>query len=141
MVFDLNSFRRDPDKTEKGVWVTVSGDTKIRIGYIKSERFRRVRDEKLSEKITAKGANLTPQEIDNILTEVAASEILLGWLNLKLDGETITYSAANALKILQDKSLSEFREFVFLKAEEISLFKTEKVKQKRKNSKPRSGGG
>ncbi|MFZ8393380.1 hypothetical protein ACO1MB_14085, partial [Staphylococcus aureus] len=62
-----------------------------------------------------------------------AKTVLLDWQNLKLNGQEVPYSEAQALQILNDPKLADFRDQVVDLASDAELFREEHLEQAEKN--------
>jgi len=136
MVMNLRKrYESDPVAEVEGVWVEIDPDAKARV---KVARFNNPEHEKCLEKLRKPYRNMRslPKSIgDKIMNESMAEAILMGWENISLDGKkALPYSRENALKLLSDPEMHDFRETVLSIALEAESYRKSSLEEAAGNS-------
>lgn len=135
-------FATDPTKEIEGVWTDDLGaGLKLKIARLKNPNFRKLY-QRLTKPYERQIRNRTMDDaVENtILAKCLAKTVLLGWENLKVAGCVLEYSEAEALKILSNPQLADFRDLVVDLANDAELFRIEHLEQAEKNSSNGSAG-
>lgn len=126
---DLANLAIDLKKEEEGAWIKVDEETELLIARIGNDRYVDLQSQ-LIEKYVGLGKDVGKQDI---LPELMAKTILLGWKNLKMDGEELVYSVDTAFKILANPENKAFRDLVFAKANNMENYRKKKEGEIAKN--------
>jgi len=71
--------------------------------------------------------------LEDILKEVRANTILLGWRNIQDDNGDIEYSPEKALEFFKDPRLHDFYKFVIFESSNADNFRVTKIEEAAKN--------
>ena len=129
---DLRQLRTDPVKEDDGVWVSLDPTTRIKIARMYNPAFSRYLNELKSEASRAK-RNMDEDARGDILARAMARHILVGWEGLTDDGEEFPDSEENALQLLNDITLRDFREVVLAEANNYANFALQAEEEERGN--------
>lgn len=105
-------FATDEKKETGGIWKRVSPVTELLIARTGNDRYARLLSAKYEEHQRALDlkSEASEQLSKQIMIEVMAETILLGWRGeMKAKGEALTYSVANATRLL---GVKDFRALV-----------------------------
>ncbi len=122
-------------KATDGTWTEDLGDgLKLKIARLKNPNFQREYN-RLTQPYQRqiRTGKLDPKIEEKIATECLAEAVLLDWENLELDNKKLPYSKENALKVLSDPTLSDFRDFIVELATNFELFREEELEEAEKN--------
>jgi hypothetical protein len=118
----FTTFATDEKLEVEGVWRALQGDSRLLLARSGNERYiKKLNDlytlhqQKLSEK-TPEAEKLNR----DLMNEVIASTILLGWENLSYKRKPIAYSVENAKMLLAH---SEFRDKVVAMAQDMDAYR------------------
>ena len=135
-------FATDPAKEIEGVWTDdLGGGLKLKIARLRNPNFRKLY-QRLTKPYERQIRNRTLDDTteNGILAKCLAKTVLLGWENLKVSDEAVAYSEAEALKILSNPQLADFRDLVVDLANDAELFRIEHLEQAEKNLPSGSAG-
>jgi len=116
-IFDL--YATDAKLEVEGRWVNLGKNTKVLVARAGNDNF----SARIKHLIKKNGVDLKDQSkenldmIEKLVIEATAHTILLGWEGLTYKGEALTYSPANAIKLLNVK---DFRARIATISEEMS---------------------
>lgn len=136
-------YESDENVEVDGAWIDLGDGAKVKVA-----RWGNPNHEKVIERLRRpyrsmirSGRDLPKQVSDRIATESLAEAILLGWEGL-LDrkGKAIPYSKENALNLLSDPALKDFRETISSIALQAETFRKESLETAAGNSKSTSDG-
>jgi hypothetical protein len=136
------TYATDIEKEQDGVWSDDLGDgLKLKVARLKNPGFRKLY-QRLTKPYERQIRNRTLDDAveNSILSQCLAKTVLLDWQKLVLDGVELTYSHENALKVLSDPGLSDFRDVVVDLANDAELFRNENLEDAEKNLLPGSSG-
>lgn len=105
----FSTFAVDTKREDEGTWVTI-GDAEIRLGRIGSTRYR----SELARRLETRPEGSPERE--RAIVELFADCVLLGWRNLSYQGKPMEYTRENAIRLLDDPQLREFREWIVRQA-------------------------
>ena len=129
---DLSKNRVDLDLATAGVWVPLD-DGRLKIAQWMNESQRAYIAKRMEPynrtKATSRGKNIEEEIAEDILMESVARHVLVGWENMSDGGAELVYSTANAKRLLADKSLRWFYEYVVEQAQDIGNFMQEELEQ------------
>ena len=124
----LQAFGSDPAASIDGVWVSIS-DREGSTGRLKIARMWNPRFKEGFRKFTDQfsnasgGAEASDNEADEIMIKTLAETILIDWENVEVAGKPYKYSVENAVKLLSDPRLRDFRDRVAQEAAKFSNFR------------------
>jgi len=126
----------------EGVLTPDLGDgLRLKIARLKNPKFR-----KMYQRLTKpyerqmRNGTLSPKIEEEIITKCLVDSVLLGWEKLVLDDKEQEYSKENALRILSDPDLSDFRDLIVDLANDAELFREQHLEDAEKNSESGSNG-
>lgn len=129
----LQQFGTDSDKETKGAWVAAGGDIEFLIARLGGRQYSRELTSQVERYSAALEGNddVADDTSDRIMVDLLAKHILLGWKgDVKLGGESLSYSVENAKKLLQIK---DFRKWVLKQADTMKNYRIEADKVVEKN--------
>ena len=142
MGFDLSDIELDLSLSDEGVEVEVGDGAYITVGRWGSRKFKRAVQKyagnKFSQiqarmvnrrKVGGRQAEKDEQEAAEIMANIMAESILLGWRGLEYNGAEVMYSRTKAVELLKDEKLESFREFVELTAKDEENFRVKKIEE------------
>lgn len=140
---NINKIKTDSQKEIQGVWTDFAEGIRLKIARARNPAYKKsIRD--LTEPHQIKEIRedkLMLEDLDELLKQVRAKTILLGWENIEDEaGKPIEYSPEQALAFFNDPELHDFYTFVILTSENMELFKKELVKDAEKNLSTSSNG-
>lgn len=125
---ELNKFRIDSGKSEKGVWVDVD-DGRLLIARMFNPQWSKTIKELTEQHRGVDGKKeLSDEENAKIINQTMSETILLGWEGLTFNGKEYPYSKENCLELLSNKEFTEFREYVWKMASDIENYRVEDIK-------------
>lgn len=115
-------FATDRDKEEGGTEVKIGPDTYITVARSNNRKFAKQLSKRVEEnrEILDSGTEEADQLSDEIMREVLADTILLGWRNLDYKGKPIKYTRENAIELLK---MPDFMDFVMKHAKQVDHFR------------------
>lgn len=124
----------------EGVWHNIGGKNQIKVARLNNPKFRALykRLTKPYERQLRQGT-LSDEKETEILCKCLAETILLDW-ELTLDKKPLPYSKENALKLLSDETLSDFRDAVVDCAKDAEQYREDSLEEAEKNLKRGSAG-
>lgn len=129
-------FKTDDKKETGGVWIGVGAGAELLIARKGNRRYtdklKRINAERSVQRRVALDT-LPEDESIEIMAEIMAETILLGWKGIKDNGVDVEYSVENAKSRLIE--YKDFRRLVDELSEEQALFREEQRKEATKNSK------
>ena len=136
------TYATDVEKEQDGVWSDDLGDgLKLKVARLKNPQFRKLY-QRLTRPYERQIRNRTLDDAveNSILSQCLAKTVLLDWQKLVLDGVELTYSHENALKVLNDPSLTDFRDLIVDLSNDAELFRSQNLEDAEKNLQPGSSG-
>lgn len=130
------------NKETEGAWSQDLGDgLRLKVARLKNPNFRKLY-QRLTKPYERQIRNRTLDDAteNSILVQCLAKTVLLDWKKLVLDGVELPYSVENAVKVLGDAELSDFRDLVVDLANDAELFREEHLEDAEKNSSAGSSG-
>lgn len=135
---DFKSFATDVSKEEQGVWVNLGPSSKILVARMGNRNFVNARKIKMRPYEALERLGKVSEETqEQVLCELVAETVLLGWEGFTENGEPVPYSHENALRVLQENK--EFLAFVIQVSMDVENFRPAK-KDTEKNLQPSSNG-
>lgn len=129
----FSKFKTDESKERDGVWVPLEKDGRIRVARTNNPLYREALVRKVSRYKTATTSKVIPEDDWlNIVNELVAETILVGWEGITEKGQPLPYSVENAKRVLTE--LKDFREIVLSIADNMDNFKEELDEGTEKNS-------
>lgn len=133
---DLNQVKVDADKARNGAWIDVDDTTRLLIARAGGQNFRRTMQKYLLEhREDIANDSFSDDAYRNLLAEIMADCVLLGWEGLTENGEPIEYSKEKAAALLSDPDYEDFFEIVSSYAENIENFRERIDKESEANLK------
>lgn len=129
-------FKTDDKKETQGVWIGVGNGAELLIARKGNKRYNDKLKQVNKERSVQRRVQLDTLPEDEsveIMAEIMAETILLGWKGIKDDGVDIEYSVAVAKSRLIE--YKDFRKLVDELSDEQALFREEVRKESAKNSK------
>lgn len=123
MSFDVfNELATDDSLEENGTWQSLGKGTELLVARNGNRAYSKM----LSKSVERHQQTLDLEDdaadklSDEIMVDVIARTVLLGWKNLSFKGQTLDYSVENAKKVL---GLKEFRKRVMALASNFDAYK------------------
>lgn len=129
------NFGTSEELQNDGAWTNDLGDgLKLKLARLRNPEFRKMYQRALKPyQQQIRRGTLDPSIEEGIINKCVAKTVLLDWKKLNLDGEAIPYSTENALRILSDPDLTDFRDLVVELASDAELFREENLEDASKN--------
>ena len=131
----LSLYATDVEKEQQGVWTDdLGGGMRLKIARLRNSNFKQ-----LYQKLTKpyerqiRARTLDEATENRILNQCLAKTVLLGWENLTYAGQKLEHSLENALSVLSDPRLVDFRDLVVDIASDAQFFRDESLEQAEKN--------
>lgn len=126
----------------EGAWTNDLGEgLKLKLARLRNPDFRKMYQRALKPyQQQIRRGTLDPAIEEGIINRCVAETVLLDWKNLSLDGKEIPFSKENALRILSDPDLTDFRDLVVDLASDSELFREENMEEAAKNLSSGSAG-
>jgi hypothetical protein len=134
MSFNLDDLFVDEDVSKEGVWVDFYSGAKLKISSTDSNTYKsKLAKLARQNRVALDDSNPAAFEVIQAITaEALASEVLLDWSGINMDGEeNVAYTPARGKSALLRSS--KLRDFISEKAAETALFRKE-VAEKAGNS-------
>lgn len=129
MALDIFSkFATDESLENEGTWREIGGDTELLIARAGNKQYSRLLTKlyERNRKVLDADDEKSSARAEEIMIEVLATTILLGWKNVSYKGEELPYTNANARKLL---AIKDFRKMVVALSEEMDAFKAKEEKE------------
>ena len=125
MALDLFSqFATDENLENNGAWQDIGGDSKLLVARAGNRKYAKLLT-KLVEKnkrVLDGNDDAADAKSDEIMVQVIAETLLLGWEGITYKGKELPYSIANAKLVL---GMKEFRKVVAKLAEDQDAYKVQ----------------
>ena len=107
--FDFEDFMTDDVLEVEGVWRPFGPNARIKLARWENANHERLmRKKAMAEKEVLEAQDdLSADAVKRITIEVMAHTIITGWEGIKLKGELLPYSTANALQLLQNNTFRQ----------------------------------
>ena len=129
---DIENAFADPEAEKEGVWIDYRGGSKIKIARLGNSKFRRLQSAKLKPHLRKYREGTLDDELEtNILCEVIAKTVLLGWEGFDKGGKPLKYSEKAATDLLIEHM--DFRNDIVDLATKEENFFAEVVEDAEKN--------
>lgn len=131
----LSLYATDVEKENQGVWTDdLGGGLRLKVARLRNPNFKQLYA-KLTKPYERQIRARTLDEVteNRILNQCLSKTVLLDWENLTLAGQILEYSTENALKVLNDPRLQDFRDLVVDLASDAQFFRDESLGQAEKN--------
>jgi len=131
----LASYGSNLEKAHEGVWIPLpdTGDKKpgsIRVARMWNPRFKEAfRKGTNVAKATTGSKALDEDDLDAITVKCLAETILIDWKGIRVDGKVFKYSVDNAIKLLSDPRLLDFREKVVGEASNFQNYRLHSLEE------------
>lgn len=138
---DLNSFATNVELSEEGVWCPVDAVTEIRVARYGNRKFQRLL-QKLSApyKVQMERQMMKDEVAESVFIEALATAILVDWRGMTQNGEPLDYTVGNAIAVLSNPKLKDFRDLVVSLSQDAEMFRDEEVAEAKEKSGSGSGG-
>ncbi len=136
------NYGTSPKLELEGAWTEdLGGGLKLKLARLKNPKFQKMYSRMMKPyQRQVRNGTLDTEVEERIITKCVVETVLLGWENLMLDGKIQEYSKENALRILSDPALSDFRDLVVDLANDSQLFREEMLVESEKNLSSGSDG-
>jgi hypothetical protein len=120
----FKSFGTSSKLEQDGAWVTLGGAAKILVARVGNKNYGRLLATRVDENQAVLDAKSDDSDVvsDEIMAEVYAKTILLGWEGISFDGAELEYNYENAKKAL---GLKDFMALVAKHAKNIENYRTQ----------------
>jgi hypothetical protein len=115
---DLKKTKTDPKAEREGVWIQ-NEDARFKIARMRNPAALAA----FQEKTRFLRGRIPDAKQEEIMTEVMAEHILIGWENVTIGGDVLDYSREAAAMVL--KEFPEIRAFVFDESQKVENFLAE----------------
>lgn len=123
---DLNAYRTDRAAEEEGVWVSLDGQTSVRVARSNSKRFAEALKKYRKPHLQAiRSGTLSEDQADAIIVAAVAEAVLLDWKGLKEDGKDVPATLENRIRVLTE--YRDFRNVVAELAADMANFRTSEI--------------
>ena len=119
----FKTFGTDTEREEEGTWVNLGGKAKILVARAGNKKYSRMLNTLVSKNQLALDAKTDEADdlSDEIMIDVIASTILLGWEGIEVDGKPFPYSVENAKTVLK---LKDFKLLVSQNSKNIDNYRS-----------------
>ncbi len=132
-------FATDVKKETEGVWVDIGDGMRLKIARLGNKNYTSRFQELLRPyRAQARAGTLAQDLAEKLYNDALAETILVGWEGIELDGETLTYSRENALRLIQE--LPDFKTTVTEIANTMEAYREADIAAGIKNSERLSSG-
>lgn len=117
-------FATDESKEEAGVWVEIGEDAEILVARAGNKKYGKMiaKEYEKHKKLLDLKNDASEAKSEEIMIEVLAKTILLGWKNISFKGEDLPYSLENAKMLL---AVKDFRKLVAGYADDTEQYKAQ----------------
>ena len=138
---DLNNFATNVELSEEGVWCPVDAVTEIRVARYGNRKFQRLL-QKLSApyKVQMERQMMKDDVAEAVFIEALATAILVDWRGMTENGEPLPYSKENAIAVLSNPKLKDFRDLVVSLSQDAEMFRDEEVSEAKEKSQSGTDG-
>lgn len=123
-MFEINDLKTDPKKEAEGVWIDIDGKGAKLLIARNGNPVAKAKWEKLTSDPAVRNAfrreTIDEQRLEDMLVEVLADAVLLGWEGITEGGKPVKYSPAKARELLKVKL---FRNLVQDLANDYTFFR------------------
>lgn len=115
-------FGTDKTLENEGVWQDIGDGARVLVARINNKAYSdELKRLSVPHKIAIRNDRLSDEVWLQILIEVTAKTLLLGWSGIEYDGKPLPYSTDNSMKILTE--FKDFRDSISGLATSMELFK------------------
>lgn len=108
---DLKKTRVNTELEQTGVWHDLDGETEVLVARYGNPRHRA---RQFTDTMNARRRKLGVNDVNTIGVKILAEQVndtlLMGWRNMKNDGEDYAYTPERALELLSDPEQHDFME-------------------------------
>lgn len=126
------TFGTDSNLEENGIWVQLDKSSKIKVARMGNKK-----SQEMATKLQRSAKLVNKYSLENIgeddLVNIIAETVLLDWEGVKLKGQDLPYSKANAKKMLQE--YKDFKSLVIELATEMETFRKVEIEEGKENLK------
>lgn len=131
---DINDIKTDINKEVEGVWVDFSMGIRLKIARARNPKYTELLQALVAPvKIEVRDGKINQDELEDILKQVRAETILVGWENIEENGVEVPYSSERALEYFMNPELKDFYHFVVIVSENADQYKKKVIKDTEKN--------
>lgn len=115
-------YATDESLENNGTWREIGGGAELLIGRSGNKQYAKLLTKLVeqSRKVLDLGDDVADAKSEEIMTEVLAKTVLLGWKDVEFKGKKLEYSTDNAKMLLKVK---DFRRLVVGLSEELDAFR------------------
>lgn len=115
-------FATDESLENNGTWFPIGDDSRVLVARSGNRAYAKMLTKLVEQgrKTLDLGGEVADKKSDEIMIEVMANTILLGWESLSFKGEDLEYSVENAKTLL---SVKDFRKLIAQFADDTAAFK------------------
>lgn len=115
-------FATDESLENNGTWFPIGDDSRVLVARSDNRAYAKMLTKLVEQgrKTLDLGGEVADKKSDEIMIEVMANTILLGWESLSFKGEDLEYSVENAKTLL---SVKDFRKLIAQFADDTAAFK------------------
>jgi hypothetical protein len=122
MIDIFAQFATDESAENNGAWHPIGGDSELLVARSGNKAYAKLLTALVAEHrpILDLKTDVADAKSDEIMSDVLAKTILLGWKNLSYKGQAISYTVDNAKKLLKH---GDFRGLVIRLAEDADAYR------------------
>jgi hypothetical protein len=115
-------FATDETLEENGTWFDIGGGARILVARSGNRKYGKLltKEVEKARKVLDVNDDVADKKSEEIMINVIAESILLGWEGVSFKGKELPYTPANARMLL---ALKDFRKLVGTNADDMSAFK------------------
>lgn len=131
---NINRIKTDIEKQNEGTWIEFLMGIRLKIARSRNPRYNEMM-RKLTEnmRLDMRENKFNTDEFNEMLIQVRAHTVLLGWENIDEDDKPVPYSPEKAMEYFRNPELNDFYTFVVQVSESHEAYKKEIVKDAEKN--------
>ena len=131
---DINQIMTDVKKENEGVWTEFAIGIELLIARARNPKYQEcLRNKTENVRVDLRKEDFDEKEFADILLQVRAETVLLGWKNIEEDGQPVPYSKEKAMEYFRNPGLKDFYKFVVAVSENSDKYMKELVKDSEKN--------
>ena len=125
-------FATDETKEEDGIWVDIGDDSEILVARAGNKKYGKMisKEYEKHKKLLDLKNEASEKKSEEVMIDVLAKTILLGWKNIMFKGEELPYSLDNAKMLL---AVKDFRKLVAQYADDTEQYKVAVQEEVAKN--------
>lgn len=121
-------FATDENAESSGVWREIGGGAELLIARLGNRQYGKLLNKvfEANKKVLDLGDDVADKKSDELMVEVLAKTVLLGWKNVSFKGEVLEYSVEKAKMLL---SIKDFRRQVTQLADEMDAYRAKEEQE------------